>query len=482
MKIFGAESILVKVILILSIISISVFMISCSPVVKDIVEETPQNVVDVVKEDNKENDDQEINEKDEDNLYMVENPLITYMKEDGLYFAYINDGEETIMHPGSEMSNPKISPDGDYIVYTFEDDLYVYNMEVKDYVEIEDEVVSYAFADNHTLVYSAKNKGLTKFDLITGDKIHEVDDNIYENLTYAKENIIYGKKLLEWSDDQGEYVTNVGIVQIDATNLKTELAIAGKKNSEDEIGYDPTIFNISKDGRYIYIMEKFASGSMSADFGSLGLYDTVEKNHTSFEDIYEDKDWSEDDLIVLPQRSNVAINPLEGNMVSIIKGGNREMISDKEVVLLNIKEDKSYEIIRFMDKDLVAKTPNFTLDGKRILYSATAAVDSAKIGAYNNEFEAWFNQPHNIYEYDIASSKVVKVTDQESFDFMPISFGDSILFFRSEGNEHSYFSLIKTTDGKEEILFENIMFKDQYYGDVQTGYSMDILLIKKSNR
>ena len=482
-KAFSLKDIVLKSAFVLSILLISAFMVSCSPTDNELEGKEPQNIVDVGQgqdKEDKENTEEAEETEDEEIIYIVENPLMTYMKEDGLYFSYLDDGGETRMHEGEDISNPRISPDGNYLVYTVEDDLYVYNLEVKDYVMIEEEIVSYAFADEHTLIYSASNKGLSKFDLITGDKIHQADDNIYENLTYAKDKVVYGKRVLEWSDNLGEYATNVGIVKIDGTNLGTELVVEGIKSSDDEIGYDPTIFQISKDGRYIYISEKFASGSMSADFGSIGVYDSESKEHTAFEDIYEDKDWLDDDLVVLPQLSNLAINPQKGNVISVIKGGGREMIVDKEVVILDIQEDNSFELVRFIDEDLVAMTPRFTLDGKKLLYSATLNLESSNPVDYKGDvFADWFIQAHNIYEYDIESSKIEKLTEETSFDIMPISMGDSIIFFRAQDGIPLYYSLIKLTNGKEEILLEDVIFKEQFYGNIQTETSMDLLLNSK---
>ncbi len=77
-------------------------MISCSPEDKDIKE--PQKLVDVVKEeDDKAEDVEEPEEIEEIELieYKVENPLMVYMKGDGLYFSYLDSGEETKMIEGS---------------------------------------------------------------------------------------------------------------------------------------------------------------------------------------------------------------------------------------------------------------------------------------------------------------------------------------------------------------------------------------------
>ncbi len=49
--------------------------------------------------------------------------------------------------------------------------------------------------------------------------------------------------------------------------------IEGRQSTDTMLGYDPTISKISEDGRYVFIMEKFASGSTSADYAGIGLYD-----------------------------------------------------------------------------------------------------------------------------------------------------------------------------------------------------------------
>lgn len=125
---------------------------------------------------------------------------------------------------------------------------------------------------------------------------------------------------------------------------------------------------------------------------------------------------------------------------------------NKEIVLLNIDKDKSYEIINFMDKDLAAMTPSFTLDGGKLLYSASKAIDPDD---YNEAYKDWENQPHNIYEYDLKTSQIRKLTEGNEFDFMPINISkDEILFLRL--STKGYGNLVKIKAGKEEILAENL--------------------------
>lgn len=469
-KAINIKHIILKLLFLLFILVVAIFMVSCTPSAPESEDKQPNNVVDIGTEENKE----EVEEPEEELiLYSINNPLITYTKQDGLYFSYLDIDEEVRMHEGEDFNQPKISPGGEFIVYTFEGDLYGYNLEVRDYGMIVEEVVSYAFADDQTLIYSASNMGLTKFDMIDGTITHEPDDNIYTNLTYGEKNILYGKKTLEWTDDLGDYATNVGLVRIDALNLSNEIVVEGIKSSDDIIGYDPTIFKISDDGRYLYLMEKFESGSISADFGSLGVYDTELKKHTAFEDIYGDKDWSDDDLIVLPETNNLAVNPQNGSMVSVVKGGGREMLSEKELVILDIGEDKSFELVRFLDEELVAMTPSFSLDGRKLLYSATEALEPG------DDFQNWFIQAHNIYEYNIKEAKISKLTEETSFDIMPISMGERIIFLRAQDDIPEYFSLISLENGEEQILIEDILLKYQFYGTIQTYLSMDLRLNSK---
>ncbi len=135
------------------------------------------------------------------------------------------------------------------------------------------------------------------------------------------------------------------------------------------------------------------------------------KTHIDFTDIYggaEEMTYGEEneDLVVLPFVNNVAINPKDSHLIGIIKGGFRERFMNKEVVLFNINEDKSYEIINIMEKGFVAMTPSFTLDGDKLLYSATKAIDPHSITDYNQAYKDWENQPpHNIYEYDLKIPK-----------------------------------------------------------------------------
>lgn len=403
--------------------------------------------------------------------------FIVYIKEDGLYFSYLNNEKETKIQEGKgkgkgkEFSYPVISKSGNYIAYTNKESLYIYDIKNKKYEKIGEKSNYfdnyYDWIDDETIIYSSNEPGFTIYNVSTKEKREHLDKYHYENFKASNGNIIYGKKISKWTGPEGEFASIMAIVEINLNKYSPEdkkyeikTIIKGKEPTDAMLGYNPTISKITDDGRYVFIMEKFASGSTSADFAGIGLYDTKEKRHIDFTDIYEAEGGTygteDKDLIVLPDVNNLAINPRNNNLVGVIKGGFRERFMNKKLVLLNINEDKTYEAISFMDKKYVAMTPSFTLDGERLLYSATESVDPDTIRDFNQAYKDWEGQPHNIYEFDLKTSKVKKTTAGDSFDFMPLSISqDELLFCRYKGN--GYCSFIKLVNGKEEMLADNII-------------------------
>lgn len=219
----------------------------------------------------------------------------------------------------------------------------------------------------------------------------------------------------------------------------------------------------------------------SADGIGIGVYDVDEKTHIELTDI-----------TTLHYKNHLVINPKNNNLIGLIEGGGREMIENKEVILLDINKDKTYKTINFMDKDLVAMTPNFTPDGEKLLYSATKNLEGVSIinlndiygNIYAGVYDVWENQPHNIYEYDLKTSEIKKITDGEHFDFMPVSISkDEILFIRYKGNDH--YSLIKLVNGEEQVIVDDMIFSGGsdnyvfgYYGHIYTEKGIDIFLNK----
>lgn len=413
--------------------------------------------------------------------------FIVYIKEDGLYYSYLNSGVETKIHEGEEFIYPIISKYGNYIAYTKEGDIYIYDVKNKHYEKIGDNVehyyISYDWIDDENIVYSTETPGFSIYNVSTKEIKEHLDEYYYDNFRSASNNTIYGKRMRKWTAEEGKFGDNGDIVEVNLNNynsknkiFESNIIIGGRKSTDEIIGYNPIIWNITEDGKYIYIMEKPASGSLSTDGIGIGIYDVEQKEHIEFSDI-----------TLLAYKDNLSINPVNNNIIALIEGAGREMILNKEVVLLDINKDKTFDKINFMDEDLVAMSPSFTLDGEKLLYSATKGQDESWNFDYNKAFEEWEIKPHHIYEYDLNTSQVRRITDGEYFDFMPISISkDEILFSRY--NSSGYYSLIKLVNGKEEILADNIIVDYEckgrvfgFYGHSDTEKGIDVYLNKKGN-
>lgn len=398
--------------------------------------------------------------------------FVVYSKEDGLYYSYFDNKNEVKIHEGKAFTDPLIAKGGNYIAYTKDKSLYVYDVMNKSYEKIaEKQDVYQNFYEwiGDEIVYSTDDPGFTIYNPLTKEVRKHLDELYYDNFKSSNNDLLYARQNNRWSTDEGDFNLNLGIVEVNLdsynktdSKFEMEVIIEGKRSTESELGYNPIISKITADGRYVFIMERVASGSISADYAGIGLYDTKEKIHIDLTNraLSEEFTYGEEDegLVVLPIVDNIAINPKDDNLIGIIKGGLREPYMNKEIVLLKIKEDKSNEVINFMDKKLVAMTPSFTLDGSKLLYSATKAIDYNDITTHNKAYSDWRNQPHNIYEYDLNSAKVRKLTAGNEFDFMPINISkDEILIRRFDDDQ--YGKLIMLVDGNEEIVADGVIME-----------------------
>ena len=410
--------------------------------------------------------------------------FVVYIKEDGLYYSYLSGKNETKIHDGNSFEYPLISSGGNYIAYTKDDSLFIYSVKDKSYEKIDDGIEhyyrSYDWIDDTSIIYGSGEKaGFTVLNILSKERRSHSDEYYYTGLMFSKNDMVYGSKVSRWTTAEGDFMANDGIVEINLNNydenkkqFSTNIIVEGRKTTDEMIGYNPVVWDISADGRYIYIMEKSASGSLSSDVIGIGIYDVKEKTHRKFTGID-----------TLSYKNHLAINT-NNNTIGLIEGAGRDMIENKKVTLLEIYKDKSYDIINITDENFVAMTPSFTSDGKKLLYSATEAIVSSNITDYNQIYNNWEKQPYSIYEYDLKSSQVRKITEGNDFDFMPISISNNeILFSRYKGND--YYSLIKLVDGKENIVADHIMFsggKDNhpfgFYGHIHTEMGMDIFISK----
>ncbi len=423
----------------------------------------------------------EISNVEENNDGIKSRVLVAYIKEDGLYYSNLSGEKEVKIHDGSNFEYPLISKDGSYIAYTKEDKLYIYNIEEESYDQIDKEIDhyyrAYDWIDNENIVYGSIEKaGLNLYNSVSKEKTSYLDEDFYTGLVVSKDKLLYASKIKQWTTEDGNYWLNHGIVEVDINKFNgnenpVQTLIKSKETTEENIGTNPIVWNISNDGKYIYIMEKYASGSLSTDSIFLGIYEVESGTYKVLEDIE-----------TLSYKNHLSLNS-HNYTIGLIQGSGREMIENKELVLVNLNKDKTYNITRFMDNNLIAMTPSFSIDGKKVLYSASVDVLANRLEKYEGVYDQWYDQAHNIYEFDIEKSIVRQLTDGNNYDFLPINISiDTSIFIRYNNEENIYY-LLELKDDKESILIENLVFsggKDNsefgLYGHIDTEKAMDIFV------
>ena len=405
--------------------------------------------------------------------------IAVYIKDDGLYYSPLTGGNEVKIQEGQNFEYPLISKEGSYIAYTKANSLFIYNIKEGDYEQIADGIEhyynSYSWFDNETLIYgSSKEPGFKVLNVLSKEIKEHLDEYYYVGLVASKNTLVYGSRLNRWSNENGEFMSNDGVVEIDLkqydsdnNKFSVKVVVEGRQSTLEAIGYNPIVWDVSADGKLVYIMEKPASGSLSSDGISIGIYDVEAKTHAVLQD-----------LTTLSYKNHLALNP-KSKLIGLIVGAGRDMIENKEVVALEVDRSGSYQTINFMDQKLVAMTPSFTLDGKKILYSATKAAEDLPGASVH---EVWNQKAHHIYEYDLETKKIKQLTVGENFDFLPLQVANNeLLFVRYKGGD--FYSLIKLADGQEEIVADNIKFSGGsdngdfgFYGHIDTERGMDVFI------
>jgi len=445
-------------------------------------------------------------------------PFVVYIKEDGLYYSYLNGKDEIKIHDGNGFEYPLVSKEGSYIAYTNKGSLFVYSVKDKKYEKIDDGIEhyyrSYDWIDDTSIIYGSNEKsGFTVLNMITKKRTEHLDEYCYTGLMSSGNNMVYGRREYRQAEAEGDFITgdgindgisseisnstsdgisNVinnginnstssGIVEININNydekkklFSVDIIIEDTKSTDEAIGYNPVVWNISKDGRYIYIMEKPASASLSSDGVGLGIYDLIENTYTEFTDIH-----------ALPYKNHLAVitnnNTVDvKNTIALIQGSGRDMSKNKKVILLEVNDDKSYTVFNITEEGFVAMTPSFSSDGNKLLYSAAKDLEKQYYSIYEYDLKNYQD------EHDLKSSSVRKITEGNNSDFMPVSISnDEILFIRYNGND--YYSLIKLDNGKETVIADNIVFKGgkgnnqfSFYGHIHTEMGMDIFVSKNN--
>ena len=399
-----------------------------------------------------------------------------FVSDDGLYMSKLKENNPIILDKNEKIKLPKISKDGLYVAYTKEDDLYICNIETREVTEVSKNVESYDWNKSGNLIYSTKNSGMSMYNTNT-KKLEEIisNENNYFNINCDSKNKIYANKQLEYSKGNDRYIKSIGIVSYDLDSKEEKVLLESKEGNGKDIGEKatfsellesigsiPNISKISSDDRYLYIWNKARSASISADMTEFAVFDLL--NNKFIEN---------NNMIALAYNDNISQNPVDSNLVAVNKGEYRDMYSNKTLGIFNIQANNFTNLI---PEDQVSMMPDYSGDGKNIVYSGTNSVKDD----ISQSLKDWESEPHYIYQVNADTKKVTQITNSKSFDFMPKYLSDDeILFVRKDGDSYS---LWKTKDGAENKIADSLSFgstaytNSWYYGHYKTENVIDVFI------
>ena len=382
-----------------------------------------------------------------------------FVSKDGLYMSELKGSNPILVDKSDNINLPIISRNGKYIAYTKEDNLYVCNIKTKEIIEVSKNVESYNWNSSEKLIYSVKNSGILKYDINLKNSTSIINNKYnYYNINCDSKNKIYANKQLEYTEGNDQYIKSIGIIVYDLDTKEEKVILESKKGNDKDIGEEakmsdllesigstPNISKISNDDRYLYIWNKPNAASMSADMTEFTVYD-----------ILNNKFIENDNMIALAYKDNISQNPVNSNYVAVNNGEYREMYYNKTLGVFDVKNNTFTSLI---PKDQVSMTPDYSSDGKNIMYSGSNTLKDDETESLKN----WESQPHYIYAVNVYTKKVSQITNSKSFDFMPKYLSNNeVLFVRKDGD---LFSLWKTKDGLETKLADSLNFSStEYYG------------------
>lgn len=411
-----------------------------------------------------------------------------FISNDGLYMSELKENNPVKLDVGSQIKLPIISRDGAYVAYVKNDNLNVCNVKTYEVIEVVKDIESYDWDVNGDLIYSTKNTGMSMYNTST-KKSTDIIDNEYKyyNIKCDSKNKIYANKRSEYTEGESVNSKALGIISYDLDSKSEKLILEGKSPTNNELGENatnaeilawlgstPTISEISKDDKYIYIWNKPNSASTSSDITEFAVYDILNNKFIEPNNGNKDSKLENDNNIYgLAYKNNISQNPVNSSIVALNIGTERDMYSNKTLGVLNIKTNM---FMNLLPENQVSMTPCYSGDGENILYSGATALDEKDA---KSNLETWKSEPHNIYEVNVETQKITQITKGKYFDFMPKYLSNNeILFVRGDGDS---FDLWKIKDGIETKLGNSLNFNSEYtnswyYGHYKTEMVMDVFI------
>ncbi|WP_346898962.1 hypothetical protein [Clostridium sp. UBA7503] len=371
------------------------------------------------------------------------------VKDEGIWAVNINKPSEKIIINSGNYREPIISENG-YVAYRdTKDNLYIakidFHKKVDNNINVDDNVTAYQWNKDGNLIYSKSTGGAYIFgvkdktkEALTGGK------EFYTQILLGKDNSLFAVKNIIKKSNSDNYPFPLGIVKLDLASKKEKVVVPYIPiNSQNhDLGLNPKMATISINGVNLIVWCRPNSASMTADGVPIGVYNDESNKCRKI---------LNQEIIVLTYEDMMSVSPINDNLVAIINGAYRFMNVDKTLGILNLEDDSFKKITKDGE---VAMTPNYSSDGSKIIYSASA---------YSENLQQWesSNNQH-IYEVNLENNEITKLTNSSmGWDFYPNYINDDSEFVFIRKDKENKFYLVKgNREGKEQVIIDNILNTD----------------------
>ena len=393
--------------------------------------------------------------------------MAVVVKNNELGLIYLNDNNKNVtLDKDGVFSHPIISNDKKFIAYLKDNNLYVTSKEgEKSKIFDNINISSYAWLDKSNLLYSKDTGGIYVFNVEKQNSSVYLENKFnYKNITIGKNSMIYAEKYNYYEKEGKKYLEDFGVVTISDNNKNEKLIIKSIPSDMDtNLGMYPIIAGISKDYKFLYILEHPHAGSLAADGISFTSYNTESDKYTKY---------SDPEIITLAYKDNFSSSKVNSEFVALINGNDRLMNTNKTLGILNLVNGKFEKL---SSENQVAMTPYYSEDGKVIMYSASKKLSNDII-----KINDWLNSPHYIYSVNTDNKQITQITNStDGFDFAPEYINkEEIVFLRRTSND--VVALWKSKNGKETKIIDNLIFytdnfkKQNLYGHFYNNNFIDI--------
>ncbi|MBU3113758.1 hypothetical protein [Clostridium lacusfryxellense] len=416
-----------------------------------------------------------LNNDDLKDISSTGNINIVVIRKNELLSVSLN-GKNITLDSGGSFSRPLISPNKKYVSYIKDKNLYI-TTDKHEHIKVAHNPIdlsfalqlSFAWKDENTLLYSPTSGGLYSFDVVNKiSKPYLANKYNYQNITLDVTGGIYAEQYLYYKKNNSYFINDYGVLFFNPVSKEEKIVIKSIPNKMDtggDLGMYPIISGISNDYKYLYVWKHPHSGSIAADGVPLAVYDILNNKLIEYEN---------PNIISLAYKDNISPNPKNSRFLALVSGEGRFMGNNKHLIILNILTGKFQSI---PPKEYAFMTPNYSGDGKTILYASSKEASYAP----GNIAQWLLSGNHHIFSIDTTTKQIIQLTSNSNyFDFSPIYVNNKdMIFFRSDKTENV--SLWKSVNGQETMLTDGIIFYNDmdfpvqnYYGHFNTTLFTDI--------